>query len=195
MTISRTICLGFLAVITVGTLLLMMPFSSSNGTWIPPLVALFTSTSAVCVTGLSVVDPGSYFSLWGQFFIAALVQIGGLGYMTITTFLLLILGRKIGLRGKVAIQQGLDREGIQGATQVIRSIVALTLIFEITGAFLLLPIFIPEYGLERGLWLSIFHSITAWNNAGFSLFKDNLVSYQLSILLNLVITGLIIFGG
>ena len=195
MTISRTVCLGFLAVITVGTLLLMMPFSSSNGTWIPPLVAVFTSTSAVCVTGLSVVDPGSYFSFWGQFLIAALVQIGGLGYMTTTTFLILLVARRFDLRHKIAIQRDLDRPGLQGSTLIIRSIVAITLLFEITGVFLLLPVFVPDLGWQRGLWFAIFHSINSWNNAGFGLLKDNFISYQSSILLNIVVSGLIICGG
>jgi len=195
MTISRTICLGFLALISVGTLLLMMPFSASNGTWINPIVALFTATSAVCVTGLSVVDPGTYFSFWGQFFMAALVQIGGLGYMTTTTFLILLVGRRFELRHKVAIQQDLDRPGLENSPLVIRSIIATTMIFEITGIFLLLPVFVPDQGWSRGLWFAIFHSINSWNNAGFGLLKDNFISYQSSVLLNLVVTGLIIFGG
>lgn len=195
MTVSRTICLGFLAVITVGTILLMMPFSTSSGTWNDPIVALFTSTSAVCVTGLGVVDTGTYFSFWGQFFIVALVQIGGLGYMTATTFLLLLLGARFCLRDKVAIQQALDRTDMNGSAQLIQSIIALTLIFEITGVFLLLPVFVPDYGFYQGLWLAIFHSVNSWNNAGFSLFKDNFIGYQSNVLLTLVVSGLIIFGG
>ncbi|WP_445628144.1 TrkH family potassium uptake protein [Nostoc sp. DSM 114167] len=195
MTVARTICLGFLAVIAVGTILLMMPFSTSDGTWNNLIVALFTSTSAVCVTGLSVVDPGTYFSFWGQLFIALLAQIGGLGYMTTTTFLILLIGRKFDMRQKIAIQQALDRPGMSGSSQVIRSIIATTLIFEITGVFLLLPAFVPEYGWSQGLWLAIFHSINAWNNAGFSLFKDNLIGYQSSLLVVFTITMLIIFGG
>lgn len=195
MTVPRTICLGFLAVITAGTILLMMPFSSAEGTWGNLIVALFTSTSAVCVTGLSVVDPGTYFSFWGQFFVAALVQIGGLGYMTATTFLLLLLGAKFGLRDKVAIQQALDRTGMHDSAQLIRSIIAVTLIFEISGVFLLLPVFASDYALDKALWLAIFHSINSWNNAGFSLFRDNFIGYQTSVLLNLVVTVLIIFGG
>jgi trk system potassium uptake protein TrkH len=142
-----------------------------------------------------VVDTGTYFSAWGQFFIVALVQIGGLGYMTATTFLLLLLGRRFGLRDKIALQQALDRPGMQGSAQVVRSIIALTMIFEITGALLLLFVFVPDYGFGRGLELAIFHSLTAWNNAGFSLFKDNLIGYQSSLLVNLIIPGLIIFGG
>ncbi|MCC5642831.1 TrkH family potassium uptake protein [Nostoc sp. CHAB 5824] len=195
MTVARTICLGFLAVIAVGTILLMMPFSTSNGMWNNLIVALFTSTSAVCVTGLSVVDPGTYFSFWGQLFMTLLVQIGGLGYMTTTTFLILLIGRRFDMRQKIAIQQALDRPGMSGSAQVIRSIIATTLIFEITGVFLLLPAFVPQYGWSKGLWLAIFHSINAWNNAGFSLFQDNLIGYQSSFLVVFTITMLIIFGG
>ncbi|NJL41781.1 MAG: ATPase [Leptolyngbyaceae cyanobacterium SM1_4_3] len=195
MTVSRTICLGFITVIAIGTLLLLMPFSTSEGTWNDPVVALFTSTSAVCVTGHIVVDTGTYFSPIGQFFILALIQIGGLGYMTATTFLLLLVGRRFALRDKLAIQQALDRPGIQGGAQVIRSIIAITMIFEITGMLLLLTVFSRDYDLGYALWLSIFHSISAWNNAGFSLFQDSIVRYQSSLLVNLVISGLIIFGG
>jgi len=195
MTVSRTICLGFLAVITVGAVLLMMPFATSSGTWNDPIVALFTSTSAVCVTGLSVVDPGTYFSFWGELFIALLAQIGGLGYMTTTTFLILLLGRRFTLKDKVAIQQALDRPGIQGSAQILRSIIATTLIFEITGIFLLLIAFVPKYGFYQGLWLAVFHSINAWNNAGFSLFKDSLMGYQTNAIVVFTVTGLIIFGG
>jgi trk system potassium uptake protein TrkH len=181
--------------ITVGTILLMMPFSTASGTWNDPIVALFTSTSAVCVTGLAVVDTGTYFSFWGQFFVLALVQIGGLGYMTATTFLLMLLGARFGLRDKIAIQQALDRTGMDDTAQLIRSIIATTMIFEITGIFLLLPVFVPDHGLNQGLWLAIFHSVNSWNNAGFSLFKDNFISYQSSILLTFVVSILIIFGG
>lgn len=195
MTVSRTICLGFLAVVIVGTILLMMPFSTSSGNWNDPIVALFTSTSAVCVTGLAVVDTGTYFSFWGQLFILMLAQIGGLGYMTTTTFLILLIGRRFDLRQKVAIQQALDRPGMSGSTQVIRSIIATTLIFEITGIFLLMPAFVADYGWNQGIWLAVFHSINAWNNAGFSLFPDSLIRYQSSWLVVLTITFLIIAGG
>ncbi|KST62836.1 TrkH family potassium uptake protein [Mastigocoleus testarum] len=195
MTVSRTICFGFLTVIAVGTILLMMPFSTSSGNWNNPIVALFTATSAVCVTGLAVVDTGTYFSFWGQLFILLLAQIGGLGYMTTTTFLILLTGRRFDLRQKMAIQQALDRRGMQGSAKIIRSIIATTLIFEITGILLLLRGFVPEHGWAKGLWLAIFHSVSAWNNAGFSLFADSLSGYQSSKLVILTISGLIIFGG
>jgi trk system potassium uptake protein len=195
MTVSRTICLGFLAVITVGALLLMMPFSLTSGTWSNPVTALFTSTSAVCVTGLSVVDVGKYYSFWGQLFIVLLVQVGGLGYMTATTVLLLLIRKRLGLRDKVAIQQSLDIPGLSGLAMLVRSIIATTLIFELTGVFLLLTIFVPQYGFNQGLWLSIFHSVNAFNNAGFSLFSDNLIQYAKSPFMGAIITVLIIFGG
>lgn len=195
MTITRTICLGFITVITIGSLLLMMPFSSSEGTWINPLVALFTSTSAVCVTGLVVVDTGSYFSFVGQLIIILLISIGGFGYMMITTFLMLLIGKKFDFRQKIAIQDSFDRPFLQGSQNLVKSILATTLIFEITGIFLLFLVFSQKYEGLEGIWFAIFHSISAWNNAGFGLLPDNLISYQSSIIVNLAITGLIIFGG
>lgn len=195
MTISRTICLGFIAVIAVGSLLLTLPFSTSDGTWNNPIIALFTATSAVCVTGLAVVDTGTYFSFWGQVIILLLIQVGGLGYMTITTFLMLLIGRRFDLQQKFAIKESFDRPFLQGSRNLMISIVATTLIFEITGIFCLFYSFSGRYTIDQSLWLAIFHSISAWNNAGFSLFKDSLVGYESSISINLTIPGLIIFGG
>jgi len=195
MTISRTICLGFIAVISVGTLLLMMPFSITEGHWGSFLVALFMSTSAVCVTGLAVVDPNTYFSFWGELILVLLVQVGGLGYMTMTTFLMLLIGRKFDLQQRFAIQESFDRPFLQGSRNLVKSILATTLIFELTGTFFLTYKFSQQYNLSESLWLGIFHSVSAFNNAGFSLFKDNLMGYSDSIIVNFVITGLIIFGG
>jgi len=143
MTVSRTICLGFLAVITVGSILLMMPFSTSSGTWNDPIVALFTSTSAVCVTGLGVVDTGTYFSL-GTIFV---VTCDGDWAMTATTFLLLLLGAKFCLRDKVAIQQALDRTGMQCAVNPLDHCHDTN--FEITGVLLLLPVLCPIMDLTK----------------------------------------------
>ncbi|MEQ9668251.1 TrkH family potassium uptake protein [Coleofasciculus sp. G2-EDA-02] len=195
MTITRTICLGFITMITIGTFLLILPISTQDGTWSDLITALFTATSAVCVTGLAVVDTGSYFSGVGQVFVLALFQLGGLGYMTITTFMLLLVRRRFNLRHKIAIQQALDLPGLEKSTFVIRSIIATALLFELTGFFLLLLVFVPEHGWNQGLWLALFHSISAWNNAGFSLFADSLMGYQSSILLIGIISGLIILGG
>ncbi len=195
MTIARTICLSFLVVIAVGTILLMLPFATATGTWNDPIVAFFTSTSAVCVTGLAVVDTGSYFSFWGQLFILLLIQVGGLGYMMITTFLILLIRGRFNLRRKVAIQESFDRPFLQGSKNLVASILATTLVFEITGIIALFNIFSSDYESLYALWLAIFHSISAWNNAGFSLFSDSLVTYRISLGINFIITGLIIFGG
>ncbi|MEG4348357.1 TrkH family potassium uptake protein [Microcoleus sp. LAD1_D5] len=195
MTVSRTIALGFLAVILAGALLLMMPFSTIDGTWSDPITALFTSTSAVCVTGLSVVDVGKYYSFWGQLCLVLLVQIGGLGYMTATTFLLLLLGRRFGLKDKIALQQSLDKSGLAGVVQLVQSILATTLLFELTGVFLLMTVFVPQYGFKEGVWSAIFHSVNSFNNAGFSIYSDNLIGYISSPMVNFTVSGLIIFGG
>jgi trk system potassium uptake protein TrkH len=195
MTVSRTIALGFLAVITAGALLLMLPFSKIDGTWSDPITALFMSTSAVCVTGLAVVDVGKYYSFWGQLCLVLLVQIGGLGYMTATTFLLLLLGRRFGLKDKVALQQSLDKPGLAGVVQLVQSILATTLLLELTGVFLLMSVFVPKYGFKNGVWSAIFHSVNSFNNAGFSLYTDNLIGYITSPMINFTVSGLIIFGG
>jgi trk system potassium uptake protein len=195
MTIARTICLGFAAIITLGAFLLFLPISTTSGTWNDPIIALFTSTSAVCVTGLAVVDTGTYFSFWGQVFLALLVQVGGLGYMTVSTFLLLLLGRRFDIQQKLAIQESFDRPFFLNSKNLIKSILGLTLIFEITGAMFLTYEFSHQYSFRESLWMGIFHSVSAWNNAGFGLLKDNFMSYQSSVIINLVIPLLIIFGG
>jgi len=195
MTVSRTICLGFLVLIVVGTLLLMLPFATAEGGWNNPLVALFTATSAVCVTGLIVVDTGSFFSPFGEGIILTLIQVGGLGYMTATTVLLLLLGRRLGLRERLAIQKSMDKAELAGGRSLVISIITMTLIFELTGIFCLYPTFSQDYGSGYGLWLSVFHSISAFNNAGFSLFEDSMVQYAFNPWINLVITVLVILGG
>ncbi|KPQ38908.1 MAG: trk system potassium uptake protein TrkH [Phormidium sp. OSCR] len=195
MTVARTICLGFLGVITVGTLLLMLPISLADGSWNSLITALFTATSATCVTGLIVVDTGSYYSFWGQLIIVALIQVGGLGYMTANTFLLLLLGRRSRVRYRIALQESLDSGGVSSVSQLLQSIIALTVLLELTGVFALMTIFIPEFGWTYGLWQSIFHSVSAFNNAGFSLFEDSLAGYINLPQMTIFITILIILGG
>ncbi|MGH2412121.1 MAG: TrkH family potassium uptake protein [Microcystaceae cyanobacterium] len=175
--------------------MLLMPFSTSDGSWNNPIVALFTTTSAVCVTGLTVVDTGTYFSFEGQLIIALLIQVGGLGYMTTSTLLMLLIGRQFDLRQKLAIQESFDRPFLQGSKSLILSIISTTLVFELAGSLFMIPVFAATYNPLQSFWLAAFHSISAWNNAGFGLFKDNFMSYQSSITINLVITGLIVFGG
>ncbi|MEB3209728.1 MAG: TrkH family potassium uptake protein, partial [Leptolyngbyaceae bacterium] len=195
MTVSRTICLGFLVLITIGTLLLWLPFSTATGEWNTFVTSLFTATSAVCVTGLIVVDTGSYYSGFGNVVILLLIQVGGLGYMTATTFLLILLGRRFGLKEKLAIQKSLDLRGLSSTVQLVRSIIALTLVFELFGIITLFPVFRADYGVWQGLGLAIFHSISAFNNAGFSLFSDSLTQYATSVPVNIIIPALILLGG
>lgn len=195
MTIARSICLGFITVISIGTILLILPFSTSSGEWGNFTTALFTSTSAVCVTGLIVVDTGSYFSFWGQFFILGLIQIGGLGYMTTTTFLILLIGKKFDFSQKLAIQESFDRPFLQGSQNLLKSVFATTIALESFGAMVLFFVFKADFDNQKSIWLAIFHSISAWNNAGFSLFEDSLTQYQTSLPLNLMISILIIIGG
>ncbi|MFK8185910.1 MAG: TrkH family potassium uptake protein [Phormidesmis sp.] len=195
MTVPRTICVGFLALIVVGTALLMLPLSVASGDWNSPLTALFTATSAVCVTGLIVVDTGTYFSAFGQGVILTLIQLGGLGYMAATTLLLLLIGRRLGLKDKLAIQQAMETAELANVKALLISIISMVMIFELTGACFLMPTFREDFGLGRSLWLSIFHSISAFNNAGFSLFPDSLVGYAEKTWPMVVISALIIIGG
>ena len=195
MTVPRTICIGFLTLIVIGTLLLMLPFSTASGEWNSPLVALFTATSAVCVTGLIVVDTGSYFSSFGQGIVLTLIQLGGLGYMTATTLLLLLIGRRLCLKDRLAIQQAMDTSELANVKELLVSIISMTVIFELTGAFCLMLTFAPDFDTGRALWLSIFHSISAFNNAGFSLFSDSLVQYAENTWPMAVVSALIIIGG
>jgi trk system potassium uptake protein TrkH len=195
MTVPRTICIGFLTLIAIGTMLLMLPLATATGEWNQPLVALFTSTSAVCVTGLIVVDTGTYFSPFGQGIVLLLIQLGGLGYMTATTLLLLLIGRRLGLKDRLAIQQAMETSELANVKVLLISIVSMTLFFELTGAFCLLLTFTEQFSFGQALWLAIFHSVSAFNNAGFSLFSDSLVQYAEDAWPIAVISVLVIVGG
>lgn len=195
MTVPRTICFGFLTFITIATLLLMLPISTASGTWGDFVTSLFTATSAVCVTGLIVEDTGTYFSFFGEVLILLCMQIGGLGYMTANTFLLILLGRKLGLRDKIAVQQSLDKQGMSGAGKLVKSIIGVTLLMELTGTFAMLTVFSQDFPQGQALWLSIFHSVSAFNNAGFSLFPDSMTRYATSVPMNLIVSFLVIAGG
>jgi trk system potassium uptake protein len=195
MTVPRTICIGFLALISVGALLLMLPISVTPDHTSNWLVALFTSTSAVCVTGLVVVDTGTYFSAFGQAVVALLIQLGGLGYMTATTLLLLLIGRRLALKDRLAIQQATEAAELSNINQLVISIISMTLICELTGAFCLLPTFAQDFDFGQALWFSVFHSVSAFNNAGFGLLPDNMVRYAEDAWPIAVVSALIIVGG
>ncbi|HEY9888797.1 MAG TPA: TrkH family potassium uptake protein [Candidatus Obscuribacterales bacterium] len=195
MTVPRTICAGFLMLITLGSLLLCLPIATTTPGWNDPIVALFTATSAVCVTGLVVVDTGTHYTAIGQFIIMLLIQVGGLGYMTATTVLLLILKRRLGLKDRIAVQQSMDIQEMSGAKALMVSIISMTLVIELTGALCLIPTMTRDHGAIWGVWLALFHSVSAFNNAGFSQFADSLVQYASSPWVNGVITALVILGG
>lgn len=179
---------------------MMLPAASRNGSWTPFLNALFTATSATCVTGLVVADTWRYWSLFGQLVILALIQIGGLGFITIGAYISVILKKKIGLKGRTAIHESISTIEIAGVVRLVRKIIRGTFLFEMAGAMLLALRFIPEFGLVRGSYFGIFHSVSAFCNAGFDLMGireeySSLVAYEGDVIVNLTVMGLIIVGG
>ena len=166
---ARTIVLGFLAVILAGTALLQLPMSSRDGVSVPFLTALFTATSATCVTGLVVVDTALTWSVPGRAVILFLMQIGGLGFMSVTTVFFFVMSRKIGLSQRLLLVKSLNLNDIQGIVKLIRLVLAGTLLFEGAGAVVLWLRFIPRYGALNGLGMGVFHSVSAFCNAGFDL--------------------------
>ena len=194
---AQTIVAGFAAIILVGALLLSLPVATESGTSVPFLTALFTATSAVCVTGLVVVDTATTWSLFGELVLLGLIQIGGLGYMVVATLLAMLLGRRIGLRERVALQESHNLYTLGGIVRFTRAILALTLTIEGVGAFLLAVRWIPEFGMVRGLYYAIFHSVSAFNNAGFDLMGGfrSLTAYVGDPAVTLIIAALIILGG
>ncbi len=190
---ARTLILGFLAIITIGSVLLMMPFSTVNS--ISAVDAVFTATSAVCVTGLIVKDTPQDFTTTGQIIIMLLIQLGGLGYMTSATIIALVIGKKIGLGERLIMKQALNVLNLEGLVRFTRAVLFVTLICEFTGALLLSLRFMKDYAMPEAVYYGIFHSVSAFNNAGFSLFSDNLMQYRGDLTVNLVISTLIIIGG
>lgn len=191
---TQIIALGFLFFIITGTLLLMLPISHNHSTSL--LDALFTSTSAVCVTGLTVVTTASHWTGFGKLVILILIQVGGLGAMTFATIVLMLLNKKINFRQRLIIQESLNQDSLSGIIRMVKRIVFSTFIVEAIGAIFLSFRFIPEYGPIKGIWYSVFHSISAFCNAGFDIVGDSsLIPYVDSLLINSVITILIIMGG
>lgn len=195
LTPSRIILLGFAAPILLGTVLLALPISSSSGLSIGWLAALFTSTSAVCVTGLVVLDTGTDFSHFGQMIILLLIQIGGLGFMTFSVLIAVIMGKKIGLKERLLIQQSSNSVTTQGVVRLSLNIFLISFIVETTGAIVLALRWANELGTTRSIYYGIFHSVSAFNNAGFGLWPDSLSRYVGDPLVNIVISFLFIIGG
>lgn len=200
LTSFQLIILGFAGVILFGTVLLMLPFSTLDKVTTPFHEALFTATSAVCVTGLVVKDTGSYWSMAGQAIILALIQIGGLGVVTVAASVSLLSGRKISLMQRSTMQDAISAPKVGGIVRLTRFILKGTFLIEAAGVLLLLPVFLPDYG-GKGIWMSVFHSISAFCNAGFDILgtADNpfpsLTGYSGNALVNVGIMLLIIVGG
>ena len=196
----QLIIMGFAGVILLGTVLLMLPFSSAEKVITPFHEALFTATSAVCVTGLVVKDTGSYWSLAGQTIILALIQIGGLGVVTVAASVSILSGKKISLMQRSTMQDAISAPKVGGIVRLTRFILRGTFLIEAAGTVLLLPVFMGDYG-KKGIWMSVFHSISAFCNAGFDILGTDssmfpsLTGYSGNILINLVIMLLIITGG
>lgn len=200
LTYTKVITIGFALLIFIGAFLLMLPISSRSGEWTPFTNALFTSTSATCVTGLIVYDTFSHWSIFGQLTIITLIQIGGLGFMTIITMFSFLLKRRIGLRERRLLMESSGSPELRGVIRMIRKILYGTFITEAVGAVLLSIRFIPEMGFLRGVYNAVFHSISAFCNAGFDLMGryeafSSLTLFYDDILVNLTICGLIIVGG
>jgi trk system potassium uptake protein TrkH len=195
--LSRTLIFGFAGLIVIGGILLMLPISSAAGQATSPVNAFFTSTSAVCVTGLVVVDTGTYWSSFGQGVILALIQIGGFGFMTSATLLMLAFGRRIGLRERLLIGESLGMSRLGGLVRIIRNMAIFTAFAEGIGAAVFFIRFSAENPLRLAIWKSAFHSISAFNNAGFDIFGNfqSLTHYRGDPLVVLATAALIFLGG
>ena len=196
----RVISLGFLVLILTGALLLMLPISSSDGSVTAFGDTLFTAISASCVTGLIVHDTATHWSLFGQAVILIMIQIGGMGVITIGLTITRLAGKKVGLWFRGMMQDSISAPNVGGILQLTKFILKMTGIIELTGAVLLAPVFIGEFGFLKGLWYSVFHSVSAFCNAGFDLMGvkepfSSLTSYGGNIYVNVVVMLLIILGG
>ena len=196
----QLIILGFAGVILLGAIILMLPVSSAEGVMTPFNQTLFTSTSAVCVTGLAVLDTGSYWSVFGQVVILLLIQIGGLGVVTVAVSVFMLSGRKISLMQRSTMQNAISAHKVGGIVRLTKFILKGTLFIEMAGALALLPVFYHDFG-RKGIWMAVFHSISAFCNAGFDILGTptnpfpSITAYAGNPIVNVVIMFLIIAGG
>ena len=197
---AQIILAGFAAVILLGAWLLMLPISSKSGSWTPFLDTLFTSTSAVCVTGLVLYDTATHWTLFGQIVILCLIQIGGMGVITVAASIAMLSGRKITLSQRSTMQDAVSAHQVGGIVRFTGFILKGILLVELTGAILLSIVFIGDFGFPKGLWMGLFHSVSAFCNAGFDLLGEkapfsSITAYVTNPIVNLTIGHLIIIGG
>ncbi|MEB6549595.1 TrkH family potassium uptake protein [Heyndrickxia sporothermodurans] len=193
----KILILGFVVIIFIGCLLLQLPIATQDGKGLSWINALFTATSATCVTGLVVVDTGTTFTVFGQMTVLALIQIGGLGFMTFATLFALLIGRKISLKERLLLQEALNVVSTQGVVRLVKTVLFFTLITEGLGAILLSIRFSFDMPLAKAIYFGVFHSISNFNNAGFDLMGGfrSLTGYVSDPVVTLVISSLIILGG
>jgi len=191
----QVLAVSFGGLILLGTALLSLPHASATGVPLGPVDALFTSTSAVCVTGLIVVSTPDALSLFGQIVVLVLIQAGGLGYMTLSTVVAVALGKRMSITERLALKEALNLESMEGLVRFALSVFRVTAAFELAGAVLLSWRWWDQFGPARALYLGLFHSVSAFNNAGFSLFSANLTAYRGDAVVNLTVAGLVICGG
>lgn len=191
---SQVLVISFFALIGTGTVLLRLPIAAV-GHQLSVVDAFFTSTSAVCVTGLIVVDTPTALTPFGQLVVMALIQAGGLGYMTIATIVAVAVGRTLSVQERLTLQEALNVDSMEGLARFTMRLFTMTLAFELAGAAILAIWWWPSMGLPRALWFGLFHSISAFNNAGFALFPDSLMRFRADWVVNLVIATLITVGG
>ncbi|MDD4345473.1 MAG: TrkH family potassium uptake protein [Desulfitobacteriaceae bacterium] len=194
---SRVLVVGFALLILLGALLLALPQATQDGNRISFLNAIFTSTSAVCITGLSVVDVGMTFSLFGQAVILMLIQVGGLGFMTFAALFALILGKKITLKERLLLKEALNQVSLAGIVRLTKYVIQVSFAIEALGAFILTLRWSAEFGLSKAFFYGLFHAVSAFNNAGFDLFGNfsSLMTYSGDVIINLTIMFLTILGG
>ena len=192
---GRMIVGGFAAVILFGMILLLLPISVKDGAEVSAIDALFTSTSAVCVTGLIAIDTADHFTAFGQGIVAALIQIGGLGVTSLGVGLMLVARKRVGIKSRMMVKEALNIESYKGIVKLVKAVLLMTLCFEAGGAILSFFVFRQDYDTVHAVGISIFHSIAAFNNSGFDILGGlrNLTIYQDNVLLNLTTCILIIF--
>ncbi|OME85099.1 Trk family potassium uptake protein [Paenibacillus sp. FSL A5-0031] len=193
----RILVSGFALIILLGALLLSMPFASVSGERLPFIDALFTATSATCVTGLVVVDTGTYFSIWGQIILMCLFQLGGLGFMTMATLVALVLRKRISLRERLLLQESMNQSSMEGIVRLIRRVIVYSLTIELIGAALFASRFAFDMPLGKAIYFGAFHAVSLFNNAGFDIFGNyrSLTLYVSDPVVNIAAMMLIISGG
>lgn len=195
--VVQLLAIGFLALIFIGGTILCLPVSSADGSFTNYLDSIFTAVSAVSLTGLVTVDTGTHWSTFGKVIIIIMIQIGGLAFMSVSTYIVMRLGKKISSKGNIPTAESINAYSIKGLIRMVKYVVSFTFIVELLGAVILSTQLIPEYGVGRGILYSLFHSISAFCNAGFDLFGDfqSLIGHSSNTILLLTLSALVIIGG